>query len=138
MKKSILGIIALTLIALPSCAPYNESASKGFEREDMSALPNNFSLLDLGRTLSKGCVDIFDPWLTIFSPPLDETSILSESARLTFPEHPTMLIRDDRVVVYSLRDTDSISAPDFFNVMEDDTLEIPAAVPLIEEGTPSS
>jgi hypothetical protein len=129
MKKSTLGIIVYSLIALPSCAPYVGTSPPTDKREDMRALPNNFLLLDLGRTISKGTVDIFDPWLTAFSLPKMDTP----ENPLTFPEHPTMLIRDDRVIVYTLRDSDSPPYNDFFDILNGETLELPPAVPLIEE-----
>jgi hypothetical protein len=129
MKKSTLGIIVYSLIALPSCAPYNGTSSPTDMREDMRALPNNFSLLDLGRTISNGTVDIFDPWLTAFALPKNDIT----PNPLTFPEHPTMLIRDDRVTVFTLRDSDSLPYNDFFDILNGETLELPPAVPLIEE-----
>lgn len=129
MKKFILSIIICSCAILPSCAPYEGPGPSMDKREDMTALPNNFSLFDLGRTISKGTVDIFDPWLSALSLPKNE---LIENP-LTFPEHPTMLIRDDRVTVYTLRDSDSPPYNDFFNILDSETLDLPPAVPLIEE-----
>lgn len=131
MKKSILSFMIYALFVLPSCAPYTESAGKIDKRNDMTSLPNNYSLLDLGRTLSQGSVDIFDPWLTVFSLPTD-IAPEKDVGLLTFPEHPTMLVRDNRVSVYTLRDSNSPAYNEFFNVMENNILDVPAAVPLIE------
>lgn len=134
MKISKLSFIIVAVLSVSSCAPYTGSSDLADRRSDMTALPNNFSLLDLGRTLSKGSVDIFDPWLNIFELPMSKPPEKMDAV-LTFPEHPYMIVRDNSVSVYTLRDINSPAYSRFFNVMENETLEIPAAVPLIEEGS---
>jgi hypothetical protein len=132
MKISRFSIITFAIISVSSCAPYMGSGDKTDRRSDMTALPNNYSLFDLARTISNGSVDVFDPWLSSFALPMDMTS-QDTVGLLTFPEHPYMLIRDDSVSVYTLRDAHSPMYNQFFNVMENETLDIPSAVPLIEE-----
>ncbi len=127
MKKSILGFIVYALMVLPSCTPYVESEGAGSMREDMSALPNNFSLMDLGRAISLGSVDIFDPWLTSLEMPLMASDAISTPS--TFPEHPYMLIRDDSVTAYSLdNENKSPASDDFFKMMEDLSSDDPVSI----------
>jgi hypothetical protein len=132
MNISKLSFIVIAILSFSSCAPYTGSSDVTDRRSDMTALPNNFSLLDLGRTLSKGCVDIFDPWLNNFQLPMSQPPE-NMGALLTFPEHPYMIVRDSSVSVYTLKDSNAQPYNQFFNIMENQTLEIPAAVPLIEE-----
>ena len=66
----------------------------------IESAPPIFSLLDLGRRISNGGVDIFDPWVpTLTIPDLPEKP---DGIQFNVPKHESMIIRDPRVTVYSL------------------------------------
>lgn len=70
------------------------------EGQKIEAVPPMFSLLDLGRRLSDGAVDILDPWVpTLTIPALPEKP---HGIEFNIPKHESMIIRDPRVTVYSL------------------------------------
>lgn len=81
---------------LSGCAPITSLASS----PKIESAPPMFSLLDLGRRLSDGGVDIFDPWVpTLTIPDLPEKP---HGIQFNIPKHESMIIRDPRVTVYSL------------------------------------
>lgn len=82
---------------ISACVP---GGQVGGEETDLSPLPPKFSLLELGRRLSGGGVDIFDPWV----PTLQITPLPKRPPGIVFriPKHDSMIWRDPGVEVYSL------------------------------------
>lgn len=65
-----------------------------------SPVPPQFSLLELGRRLSGGGVDIFDPWAPTFQIPALSKKLPGIAFKI--PRHDSMIWRDPGVEVYSL------------------------------------
>ena len=126
IKHVILGLAASMVLA--SCAPGVPVEEVVTQREDVKALPKEFSLLDLGHAISDGAVDIYDPWLDVFMLDPDDRSFITHIDY--FPSHPSMIVRDtDDVHVYSL-ESDTISdASEFIAIPSD----IAPPIPLVEK-----
>ena len=89
-------------------------------REDAESLPVDFSILEIGRELSDGSVDIYDPWLMAFVVPDIDRSVVDPFA--IFPSHPFMVVKDPDVRVYSLnssRNADVMDVSSFSNVLNE-------------------
>lgn len=135
MKKLSLYYAAFVMCTFTACAdqksvtiePEQIPEQKNVTRENTDALPLDFSMLDIGRALSDGTVDIYDPWLTVFLVTPPERTILDPS--VSFPVHPFMLVRDEEVRVYSLN-SNEMSPPSFSNVLNE-VADLP--VSLIEQ-----
>ncbi len=99
-KTAFVGLSVLVL-GLSACSPGRPielTSSPPPVREDK--YPDDFSLLDLGRALSKGAVDIFDPYLDTASVPLPERKPLLRP--LPFPLNPHYKPLDKDVSFYAL------------------------------------
>lgn len=68
--------------------------------QHQTEMPKEFSWLELGRTISKGAVDIFDPWMSTFEVTAPENSEPDPLA--SFSVNPYLLFRDKSVRVYDL------------------------------------
>lgn len=107
----------------------NDASGYGYENNS----PKNFSMLELGRALSKGAVDIYDPWLPTLTIPAPDFSVPDPLA--TFPVHRYMYIRNKSVRVYTL-DSSAAMANDisFLSVLDsieqENIAEIPQPQPL--------
>jgi hypothetical protein len=144
MNKSVSGFAVLLAVFLVACAParpitatMNADAGDNLRGYDNRGTPlQKFSMLELGRALSKGSVDIYDPWLPTLTIPVPDFSVSDPLA--TFPVHPRLYVRNKNVRVYSL---DSNMALDndisFSNVLESieqqQIDEIPNPVPLFDD-----
>lgn len=104
MKKSALALMTSSVMILASCAQLQPGKQPG--GEVVTYYPKNiivhkeFSLFELGRTMSHNAVDIFDPELLTLKIPPDAPEAANPLA--AFPAHPFMLIKDDDVTVFSL------------------------------------
>jgi|GEM_PF-3691942 len=133
MKKSALGFITMTSLLLASCSSWQPTVGNKELRPNTSSLPDDFSLFILGRTWSKGAVDIFDPWLKAFDIPLD--SPLATDPFKSFDKSNDILVRDGSVNVYSL---DKLSLPspppvdEFTKVIDGVKEPIPVLDPSVE------
>ncbi len=96
-------------------------------RDDDPQLPVDFSMLHIGRELSRGSVDIYDPWLTVFNVTPPERAVADPLT--TFPVHSFMLVRDENVRVYSLS-SEGIDDDSSFEAILNEASGDP--VPLIE------
>lgn len=90
--------MVLSVSACTPAQPIQLSSSPPPLREDK--FPDGFSLLDLGRALSKGAVDIFDPYMTTNDVPLPVRKPLQRP--LPFPLNPHYKPSDDDVSFYAL------------------------------------
>lgn len=118
MNKSVLVLATMMAMVLVSCAPGQPVVDNVVGgRENTDALPHNYSMLEIGRALSKGSVDIYDPWLPSLTVPTPDFAVADPLA--TFPVHPFMLVRDQRVRVYSLNSDILDLTTSFTNVLSD-------------------
>jgi hypothetical protein len=123
MKKFVALTSLLMSSMLVACTYGNPVGAMQDTRVDSHNLPENFSLLLLGRTISNGSVDIYDPWLTSFDilPP----PTLPEHLLADYPLHRTTIVRDSSVSLYdmpSLEYQDSLIASPLGHL---DGIEIP-------------
>lgn len=90
--------------ALSGCTqsrPLIDAQEPGPEPVSVSlSVPPVFSLLDLGRRLSEGGVDILDPWVPTLTIPAGPEKL--QGIQFDIPKHESMIIRDSSVTVYSL------------------------------------
>lgn len=121
MKTLHLCFAVFSLFALVSCADKEsvivEQQPPVLNHNDDTMLPVDFSMLHIGRALSKGAVDIYDPWLTVFDVTPPERAVADPLA--TFPVHPFMLVRDSDVRVYSLNSNAMDVSSSFTNVLNE-------------------
>jgi hypothetical protein len=102
--KNNAGFLAAGLIALgalTSCAPGTPVTSLSGV---MGPEPYQMSLFELGRGVSDGRVDIYEPGVPTVDLPsyAQETEKPEIKPRDPFPKTRTILVRDPSVVVYSL------------------------------------
>jgi len=134
MKKSASGFITYSLLGLMGlsglcgCSYFSSGARPGGEVVTYYPKPvsehKEFTLFELGRTLSHNAVDIIDPALSIYTIPPDAPEFANPLAKFSF--NPNMLIRDDSVEVFALVDPSPLDVID--NVGE--------PVPLVQDGSP--
>ena len=99
-KFSVMGL-AVMVLGLSACSPGQPielTSSPPPLREDK--FPDGFSLLDLGHALSKGAVDIFDPYSNTLDVPLPERKPLLRP--LPFSLNPHYKPMDKDVSFYAL------------------------------------
>lgn len=116
MIKSGFILLALVAMALPSCSPIQTMTTDSrvvVNRDGIPALPQHYSMLDMGRAISGGDVDVYDPWLTVFmvTPPGHLQDPLD-----MFPPHGGLYVSDKHVKVYSLS-SDGVEDDSFTNVL---------------------
>lgn len=92
------GILAGVIATLSACAP-GMPVDENSSRE--GSMPDHFSLMALGHALSKGQVDLFDPWLSYYEPqPLPPQKPLLRP--LPFPVNPNYKPKDSAVTFFAL------------------------------------
>ncbi len=125
IKHVMLGLGAMMMLA--SCTPAVVVDDVTTQRNDTKALPKEFSLLDLGRAISDGTVDIYDPWLDVFL--VNDIEPYPPVGADAFPVNPYMLVRDEDVRVYSLESNVVSDASEFITIPD----EMAPPVPLVDK-----
>ena len=136
MTKSAFGFMTASLLILSACArpqPSGEVVTyypKPLDEYGVYIQHKEYTIFDIGRTISNNSVDIYDPALTTLQLPADDPKFISPL--VAFPADPYMLIKDDDVVVYSLYSKDMPDTEEYTRVIDD----VPAPpVPLVEDGS---
>lgn len=110
MKKSAFALMTSSVMILVSCAQLQPGKQPGGEVVTYYPRPviehKEYTLFELGRTLSDNAVDLFDPASTTLTIPPDDPKAVNPLA--SFPVHPFMLIKDEDVTVFSLYSTDRL------------------------------
>jgi hypothetical protein len=96
----IVGAIS-SLLLLSACAPGRPIEEESFDFVDKGVMPDNFSFLAMGRALSGGAVDLYDPYAKNFTnmprPPRKPDFILGD-----FPKHTNYQPFDPDVAMFAL------------------------------------
>ncbi len=89
------------LMLLGACTPQQPIEEKSLEFVDKGTMPDEFSFLALGRALSGGSVDLYDPYAKTFAnmpvPPRKPDFILGD-----FPKHTNYQPFDPDVAMFAL------------------------------------
>lgn len=137
MKELHLCFVIFSVFAFVSCA---EQKSVWIEPEQLTivepisdrqnepSLPVDFSMLEIGRELSDGAVDIYDPWLTVFDVTPPARTVPDPLA--TFPVNRHIMTRDSNVRVYSLS-ADLLNLSSSFNTILNSVSDRP--IQLVEQ-----
>lgn len=144
MIKLTTVLMASSVMLLSSCTSSSDGRSVyysevhddfGFQEQREKSLPAKFSMLELGRALSKGAVDIYDPWLPTLTVPAPDFSVADPLS--FFPVHPFMLIRDRSVRIYSTNSYETDNDVSFMNILNEVDTSFTSAVappvPLVED-----
>ena len=110
MKKSVFVFILSSSLTLGSCAQFQPGKQPSGEVVTYYPAPvvahKEYSLFELGHSLSNNSVDVFDPALTMFASQADSSVLSKETdASSSFPIHPSLLVQDSNVTVFSLYST---------------------------------
>jgi hypothetical protein len=105
LTKTKIGFLTTLLTiagALAACTPGTPVASSF--SDVMGPSPYQMSLFEMGRGISDGRIDIYEPGTpSLDLPPLAEETAKPEERFLDFfPRNRTLLVRDPSVTVYSL------------------------------------